>query len=83
MATTIQTHLVSVRRCAGLLGINYHYLQAIIRNTPEITIRRIGACNAINYNQVRRILKTKGVKFGPELRNFSVKNKDRTESSGQ
>jgi hypothetical protein len=64
MATEVKTVYVSILRCAGMLGVSYHYLQAIIKNTPEITTRRIGGCNAVNFHQVRRILKAKGVKFG-------------------
>jgi hypothetical protein len=64
MATEIETRLVSVRRCAGMLGIGESYLRAIVRNEPEIKVRHIGGCSAVSYPQVRRFLLRRGVKLG-------------------
>ncbi len=65
MSTEIVTTLVSIRRCAGMLGIGEAYLRAIIRNEPEIKVRHIGGCSAVSYPQVKKFLLSRGVKLGP------------------
>ena len=64
IATEIDTQLVSIRRCAGMLGIGEAYLRAIVRNEPEIRIRKIGGCSAVSYPAVRKLLLSRGVKLG-------------------
>ncbi len=65
MATEIDTTLVSIRRCAGMLGVGESYLRAIIRNEDEVKVRRIGGCQAVSYPQVKKFLLRRGVKLGP------------------
>ncbi len=64
MSTEVQTQLVSIRRCAGMLGVGEAYLRTIIRNEEAIRVRKIGGCSAVSYPQVRRFLLGRGVKLG-------------------
>ena len=64
MSTEVQTQLVSIRRCAGMLGVGEAYLRTIVRNEPEIKTRRIGGCQAVSFPQVKKLLLSRGVKLG-------------------
>jgi hypothetical protein len=64
MSTEIQTTLVSIRRAAMLLGLSEAYTRAIINNSPEIKVRRIGNVCAVSLPQVKAVFMSKGVKIG-------------------